>query len=135
MSRCEDRGSATVWTAALAAGLCVVFVVVLGMGQAVLARHRAGGAADLAALAASDHAPDGGAAACREAGRVASAQTVRLVRCTVSGEIADVTAEATWGPYTAQVRSRAGPATGSGLPGPRASSVRSGLPVSSAGPR
>lgn len=130
----EDRGSATVWTAALAAGLCVVFAAVLGMGQVVLARHRAGGAADLAALAAADHAPEGSTAACREAGRVAGAQEVRLVRCAVSGEIADVTAEATWGPYTARVRSRAGPAVGV-LPSPRASAPRAGEPVSRAVPR
>lgn len=113
--RC-DRGSATVWTAALALGLCVVFAAVLGMGQAVLARHRAGGGADLAALAAADHAPDGGEAACQVAGRVARAQAVRLVRCTVRGEIADVTAEATWGPYTSMIRSRAGPADAEELP-------------------
>ncbi|MCM2577699.1 Rv3654c family TadE-like protein [Streptomyces meridianus] len=134
MNRHGDRGSATVWTAALAAGLCVVFAAVLGMGQAVLSRHRAGGAADLAALAAADHAVQGAAVACREAGRVARAQAVRLVECTVSGEIADVTAEATWGPYAAQVRARAGPA-GSGLSAPRAGTFRREQPVSREAPR
>lgn len=112
----RDRGSATVWTAVLAAGLCVVFAAVLAMGQAVLARHRAGGAADLAALAAADLAPRGPKAACRAAARVAAAQAVRLVRCTVSGEVADVTTGADWGPYTSTVRSRAGPGAAPGAP-------------------
>lgn len=112
----RDRGSATVWTAVLAASLCVVFAAVLAMGQAVLARHRAGGAADLAALAAADLAPRGPEAACRAAAKVAAAQTVRLVRCAVIREVADVTAEADWGPYTSAVRSRAGPGAGSGAP-------------------
>ncbi|MYR91286.1 hypothetical protein GTY41_41855, partial [Streptomyces sp. SID685] len=39
----------------------------------------------------------------------ASAQEVRLVRCTVAGEIADVTAASGSGPFTAEIRSRAGP--------------------------
>ncbi|REK88690.1 hypothetical protein DY245_19860, partial [Streptomyces inhibens] len=56
--RC-DEGSATVWTVFAAAALCAVFLALLGVGQAVTARHQAGGAADLAALAAADRAPRG----------------------------------------------------------------------------
>ncbi|NEA59469.1 hypothetical protein G3I60_36235, partial [Streptomyces sp. SID13666] len=48
-----DRGSATVWAALLMGVLCLAFGAALAMGQAVAARHRAGGAADLAALAAA----------------------------------------------------------------------------------
>ncbi len=114
----SDRGSATVWTVGALAVLCVVFGAVLAMGQAVVARHRAGGAADLAALAAADHWMDGGTEACVQAGRVARAQGTRIVRCAVRGEIADVTVEAGRGPLTAEVRSRAGPAGPTTFSGP-----------------
>jgi secretion/DNA translocation related TadE-like protein len=104
----EDRGSATVWALTGVAVLCVVFAAVLALGQAVSTRHRAGGAADLAALAAADHAPAGARAACTVAQRVAVAQNARVVRCTVQDGIADLTAKVRWGPYTSEVRSRAG---------------------------
>ncbi|MFI6661961.1 Rv3654c family TadE-like protein [Streptomyces sp. NPDC050523] len=105
-----DRGSATVWSVGAVAVLCVVFGVVLALGQAVVVRHRAAGAADLAALAAADHWADGGRAACDRAGRLARAQSSRLVRCVVVGEISDVTAASGRGPFAAEVRARAGPA-------------------------
>ncbi|MZF91088.1 Rv3654c family TadE-like protein [Streptomyces sp. SID5643] len=107
-----DRGSAGVWSVGVIAVLCVVFGVVLALGQAVVIRHRAAGGADLAALAAADHWADGDTAACARAGRVARAQGVRLVRCEVAGEISDVTAASGRGPFTAEVRARAGPPTG-----------------------
>ncbi|MFM9492142.1 Rv3654c family TadE-like protein [Streptomyces galilaeus] len=110
-SRClADRGSATVWTLAVIAVLCVVFGAVLALGQAVLARHRAAGGADLAALAVADHWTDGSEAACARADRLARAQGARLVRCVVVGEVSDVTAAAGRGPFTVEVRARAGPA-------------------------
>ncbi|MFE9682651.1 Rv3654c family TadE-like protein [Streptomyces sp. NPDC006285] len=105
-----DRGSATIWTVGALAVLCVVFGAVLVMGQAVVARHRAGAAADLAALAAADHWMDGGTEACGRADQVARAQGTRVVRCAVSGDVSDVTVAAGRGPLTAEVRSRAGPA-------------------------
>ncbi|MFI6702727.1 Rv3654c family TadE-like protein [Streptomyces sp. NPDC050509] len=107
MSR--DRGAATVWAAMAATTMCVVFAAVLALGQAVVARHRAGAAADLAALAAADRAPSGPAVACRGAAEVAAAQGARVVRCVLSGEIAEVTAVARLGPYAPTVRARAGP--------------------------
>ncbi|MGW1025087.1 Rv3654c family TadE-like protein [Streptomyces sp. NPDC002577] len=116
-ARTSDRGSATVWVVGAIAVLCLVFGAVLTMGQAVIARHEAGSAADLAALAAADHWMEGAAHACARAERVARAQGARLARCAVSGEISDVTAAAGLGPWTAQVRSRAGPA-GPVAPGP-----------------
>ncbi|WP_405196224.1 flp pilus-assembly TadE/G-like family protein [Streptomyces anulatus] len=100
---------ATVWVAVTAAGLCTVFAVVLALGQAVAARHRAGGAADLAALAAADRALEGVVVACETARRVALAQGAQVVRCAVHGEIADVTARSGFGPYLPTVRARAGP--------------------------
>ncbi|MFJ6716189.1 Rv3654c family TadE-like protein [Streptomyces sp. NPDC091265] len=98
------------------ATLCTVFAVVLALGQVVVARHRAGGAADLAALAAADRALEGTTAACRAAQEVARAQGAEVVRCGVQGEIADVIARVSLGPYAPEVRSRAGPATQSPAP-------------------
>ncbi|MET9955171.1 Rv3654c family TadE-like protein [Streptomyces sp. NPDC006339] len=113
----NDRGAATVWTALAACALCVVFGAVLALGQAVTARHRAGGAADLAALAAADRALWGEADACAAATRVATAQGAALMRCDVRDDIADVTAGVTLGPWTSEVRSRAGPPLPAPLPG------------------
>ncbi|WP_189108857.1 Rv3654c family TadE-like protein [Streptomyces camponoticapitis] len=116
MSR--DRGSATVWAAMAATALCAVFAMILAMGQAVVARHRAGSAADLAALAAAGHALRGAEAACARAAEVAGAQGAEVVRCAVAGEIADVTARAGFGPYSPTVRSRAGPPVALTAPAP-----------------
>ncbi|AQS72030.1 hypothetical protein B1H29_16940 [Streptomyces pactum] len=97
--------------------LCLVFGIVLALGQAVVARHRAAGGADLAALAAADHWARGGTAACARADRVARAQGVRLVRCVLTGQVSDVTAASGRGPFAAEVRARAGPATDVRAPG------------------
>ncbi|MBB5120497.1 Rv3654c family TadE-like protein [Streptomyces eurocidicus] len=107
---------ATVWVAVAATAFCAVFAALLAMSQAVVARHRAGGAADLAVLAAADHALRGEPVACGLARRVAGAQGARVVSCAVSGEFAEVSAAARAGPYTVRARSRAGPA----LPAPEA---------------
>ncbi|MFJ8944225.1 Rv3654c family TadE-like protein [Streptomyces sp. NPDC102395] len=104
-----DRGSATLWSLGAITVLCVAFGVVLALGQAVVVRHRAAGGADLAALAAADHWMDGAAAACARAERVTRAQGARLVRCAIVGEVSDVTAASGRGPFTAEVRARAGP--------------------------
>ncbi|MER6494490.1 Rv3654c family TadE-like protein [Streptomyces griseorubiginosus] len=121
----SDRGSATVWSVGVVAVLCVVFGGVLAFGQAVVVRHRAAGAADLAALAAADHWADGPGVACARAEEVARAQGTRLVRCGMVGEISDVTAASGRGPFTAEIRARAGPAVPvpvppgfGGVPGP-----------------
>lgn len=112
----SDRGSATAWSLGLIAVLCVVFGVVLALGQAVVIRHRAAGGADLAALAAADHWAEGTAGACARAERVAEASGARLVRCVVVGDVSDVTAASGRGPFTAEARARAGPG-GAGVPG------------------
>lgn len=125
------------WVALTVATLCAVCLVILAFGQAVAARHRAGGAADLAALAAADRALHGTGAACTAARRVAGAQGATLVRCSVRGEIADVTARVAFGPYAPEVRSRAGPPgpLGSpGLPGPPGSLVVPIAPPAQGGP-
>ncbi|RFU88344.1 helicase [Streptomyces triticagri] len=110
-----DDGVASVWAVFVVGVLAVVVGVVLLMGQAILGRHRAGGAADLVALAVADRALDGQQPACATGARVARAQRGELVRCTVRGEIADVTVRAGAGPFDAEVRSRAGPAHGWGV--------------------
>lgn len=134
----RDGGAATVWVACACSVLCVVFAAVLAMGQAVVARHRAGAAADLAALAASDQALRGTSAACGVASRVARAQGAEVVRCTVAGEVSDVTARVRVGPYAPRSRSRAGPAgvtpaDGTGPPRPFPSVSRSLPPSGAAG--
>ncbi|MFE9722394.1 Rv3654c family TadE-like protein [Streptomyces sp. NPDC005794] len=86
-----------------------MFATLLALGQAVSARHKAGGAADMAALAAADRALWGAEVACGAAHEVAVAQGAEIVRCGVQGEVADVTARARFGPYAPEVRSRAGP--------------------------
>lgn len=55
-----DRGSAAVWVVFALAGLCAVFGALLLAGHAVVVRHRAAAAADLAALAAADRWTEGG---------------------------------------------------------------------------
>lgn len=108
--RYSDRGSATVWSVGAIGVLCAVFGVLLGLGQAVVVRHRAAGAADLAALAAADHWAEGTAAACARADRVARAQGSRLTWCVIVGDVSDVTTASGGGPFGAEVRARAGPA-------------------------
>ncbi|POX41944.1 hypothetical protein C3486_06900 [Streptomyces sp. Ru73] len=101
-----------------AMALCAVFAMVIALGQAAIARHRAGAAADLAALAAAERSLYGEADACGAARRVAAAQHARLVRCSLRAEVADVSAEARAGPFTPRIRSRAGPAEAGVAVGP-----------------
>ncbi|MFJ5549286.1 Rv3654c family TadE-like protein [Streptomyces sp. NPDC093225] len=107
MSR--DRGSATVWAVVVAGVLCAVFGGVLALGQVVVARHRAGAAADLAALAAAASWKGGEPAACAAARRVARAQGAELTACSAPGEVVEVAAGVALGPYAPVVRARAGP--------------------------
>jgi hypothetical protein len=69
----RDRGSASVWAVAGVAVIMTVFLVGLHLGAAVIARHRAEAAADLAALAAAARAVEGAEPACRRAREVATA--------------------------------------------------------------
>ncbi|MEU9026430.1 Rv3654c family TadE-like protein [Streptomyces sp. NPDC048383] len=114
MSR--DRGSATVWATVAVTVLGAVFGGVLLLGQAVAARHRAGAAADLAALAAAATWSHGPAAACAAAARVAGAQGARVTECRVEGEVAEVTARVRAGPFAPALPSRAGPPLAAPLP-------------------
>ncbi|MFD6249749.1 Rv3654c family TadE-like protein [Streptomyces roseolus] len=130
-----DRGVASVWTAFAACALCVVFGAVLALGQAVAARHRAGGAADLAALAAADRALRGEPEACAAARRIATAQGAELLHCRLTGAEAEVTARTSAGPWSPTARARAGPAEpGPSAPGPPASGPPSPGPPAPFGP-
>lgn len=105
----SDRGAATVWGVVTMAVLGLMCAAALGMGQAVVARHRAASAADLAALAAADSWARGPEAACAAARRVARAQGGLIEVCSIRGQISEVAARAALGPYAVRVRARAGP--------------------------
>ncbi|WP_232715630.1 Rv3654c family TadE-like protein [Gordonia metallireducens] len=84
----DDQGNATVLGAFAIAALAAVLVLVIYVGAAVLARHRAQSAADLSALAAAaDHAA-GESDPCTAARAVAAAQrpSADVVLCQTDGE-------------------------------------------------
>lgn len=89
-----DRGAATALSAILALALLAVLVLVLQIGAATIARHRAEGAADLAALAAAAHAPSGVGPACERAAQVVDGMRASVVECLLVGWNARVTVEA-----------------------------------------
>jgi secretion/DNA translocation related TadE-like protein len=102
----------------LAALLLLGATLGLGGAAAALAAHRAGVAADLAALAAARVLPGSAAAACARANDVVRANGARLVRCTADRADVTVVAAVHWvsshrGPGHALVSvrtARAGPA-------------------------
>ncbi|TDD52167.1 Rv3654c family TadE-like protein [Saccharopolyspora elongata] len=109
-----DRGAATVVAAVLSLALIILLSVVLQLGAVTVARHRAEGAADLAALAAAAYAPHGQQVACERANRVASGMRAELAECRMDGWDAVVTVRADLpafvpGGRKASARARAGP--------------------------
>ncbi len=78
----DDRGSATIWVLACSVLVVAVALAVTLRACAVLARHRAETAADLAALAAAGRigVADG---ACAAAGPIAAANGATLLSCRV----------------------------------------------------
>jgi secretion/DNA translocation related TadE-like protein len=100
----------------LAAVMIVVLVAVamigVRVGSAVVARHRAQGAADLAALAAAARLPSGPAAACAGALEIARAVGAELADCTVAElDVVIAVVVAAGGPIggRAHASARAGP--------------------------
>lgn len=84
-SRHRDRGSGTVLTATVA--MCLVgatFLAVWAIGW-TMSVHRAGRAADLAAISAA-RAIQGGRDGCTEARRVAARNGAEVTGCTLRGE-------------------------------------------------
>lgn len=111
----EDGGFATVWTAGAVMVLLALMAMFTLLGTATVARHRAAGAADLAALAAAGYARAGDQEACRRASGVAERMGARIESCALRGWDAFVEVSvdpggllADFGPATA--RARAGPA-------------------------
>ncbi|MFI6293845.1 Rv3654c family TadE-like protein [Nonomuraea sp. NPDC050790] len=113
-SRPVDQGSATIWGAALMALLMSAAMTLAMVGSVRVARHRAYAAADLSALEAARLALAAPDQACAQAEKVALANAVRLTRCTITEETADIwtAVEITLpgvGKRTVTGRARAGP--------------------------
>jgi len=109
-----DRGSATILTAVAISALVLIATLVITLGAAEVTRHRASGAADLAALAAAipdtDHEH-----ACARARWVTDQMAVHLDRCWFDG--ADALVEVSTqlaGHGRVHAHARAGPVRPSG---------------------
>jgi len=94
--------------------LTIVLVACLHLGAALLARHRAESAADLAALAAAREAVRGEVPACLRAAQIATATGGEVVRCRLVGwtalvEVRVAVPFALPGLTTASGRAAAGP--------------------------
>lgn len=87
---CRDRGSMTIWVAAVIVLIWLGTGTAIVAGMATVARHRAAAAADLAALGAAVHVPDGQSGACRIAAAIAARNGGRLRACRVAGEDVEV---------------------------------------------
>lgn len=108
-ARPPDRGSAS---------LCVLFVgMIISLfgamaalvGSAMVARHQAGVAADLGALAGAARIVEGESAACGRAARFVGANGGSLAACAVDGVDLVVTARVAWRGRSATATARAGP--------------------------
>lgn len=109
----SDRGAATIWAVSAIAGLMSVTVFGLYLGAALVARHQAESAADLAALAGAGSAVFGESYACAQARRVTDRMGVHLTSCQTRGPDVLVVATATANLTTltsATAHARAGPA-------------------------
>ena len=111
-----ERGSVTVVGVAAVAAVLAMLAIAMQLGAAVITRHRAEAAADLAALAVAAGAVDGTKAACASGQRVTDAMTVRLVSCELHGWEASVQVEA----VAPGVLARFGSARASARAGPAA---------------
>jgi secretion/DNA translocation related TadE-like protein len=114
-SLADDRGSATVLMAGVAAVLMLLIVLGLQVGGAMLTRQRVAAAADLAALAAAGQALEGADQACARARWVVERMSATLTACRIVEWEAYVEATARppgWAALsgTANAHARAGPA-------------------------
>lgn len=111
----QDEGFAAVLAAAAVVVLLALVSLLAMAGSATLARHRATGAADLAALAAAGYARAGEQEACRRARGVAERMGALVESCVLRGwdALIEVTVEP-GGLLTefgaTKARARAGPA-------------------------
>ena len=109
-----ERGSASLVAVAMMAVLLAIATGGVYVGSAVIARHRAQAAADLAALAAAVHLADGTGAACTQASALARAMRTALTQCVVEDLDVIVTVDAPLpfgrlGVGLARATARAGP--------------------------
>ncbi|MGV0804667.1 Rv3654c family TadE-like protein [Mycolicibacterium setense] len=109
-----ERGSATPLAAAMIAMLIAFAAGGAYLGAAATARHRAQGAADLAAVGAAGAVVSGPDAACRQAGQIAARMRSVVAECRIEG--LDVVLEVSvpvrlgrWGVGPARAVARAGP--------------------------
>ncbi|WP_433577646.1 Rv3654c family TadE-like protein [Nocardia brasiliensis] len=79
-----DQGAATVFSCLALAGLIAVTLLIGQVGVAVVTRHRAQAAADLAALAAAARLVEGLEVGCAEATEVARRMGARVRGCEVA---------------------------------------------------
>jgi secretion/DNA translocation related TadE-like protein len=110
-----EQGAASLAAVAMMAVLLAITIGGVYVGSAVIARHRAQAAADLAALAAAVHIGDGTSAACGQAAALASSMHTAMRQCVVKGLDVIVTVEAPLslgrlGVGPARATARAGPA-------------------------
>lgn len=111
---CSDDGAAGLAAVAVIALVVAVAVGIGGVGAAVLARHRAQAAADLAALAAAARVAAGYETACAQAHSVAAAMRADVVGCVLYGldvvvEVRTVVGTGAWALGPARAAARAGP--------------------------
>lgn len=90
----DERGSVSLIAAAMVAALAAVTVGGAHVGAAVVARHRAQAAADLAALAGAAFVPAGVDTACARASALARAMDTTAVTCAADGLDVVLTVEA-----------------------------------------
>jgi secretion/DNA translocation related TadE-like protein len=114
---CHDRGSVTIWAAALAGLIWLGASAAALYGSAVVGRHRAETAADLAALAVAVHVTDGAEDACALGRRIAARNGGTLRSCRVVGDDVEVAVArrvtlGRLGAFAAVARARAGPVGG-----------------------
>lgn len=110
-----DAGNGTLFVLWVATLVWVVGIVLAVSAEAIVVRHRASAAADLAALAAADRALYGEAAACAAAQRVTDDMRAVLSACVLDGQTADVSTTVRPESHLfvtngVTVRARAGPA-------------------------
>ena len=116
--RCRgDAGMTAPIVLALAGLLALLGATASSVAAVGVARQRAAAVADLAALAAAQHALEGQQVACGWAQRVAHADAAAVRSCRLSADVAEVVAEVRPpGPLgrlgVATSRARAGPAQG-----------------------
>jgi len=110
-----EQGCATVVGLGAVLAVLTVFAIAVQLGAAVITRHRAEAAADLAALAAAAQAAGGTAEPCATARRVTDRMGGRILSCELHGWEVQVRVEATPPGFlarfgTSRASARAGPA-------------------------